>query len=341
VSTSHPQTLPPLATTRPQWWLANGDGVRRRVDAGGVLIGRAPRCDLVLRDPKASRSQALVYLDGDEPHLLVLGKGRTRLNGAVAGRETRLAAGDRVSVPGLELELVSSADQADARDGQAWVLDRPGGGLFGVSYGPFVIGGHASDDLQLIGWPDHALTLHPTQGRLHLATQVALEVDGIALDPSGLMALLPGSSIVYAGHTLRVVAGGQFGQGSTLTDSGGATALPDRIDLEFLPRGGRLRVHTAGGECCVYLPGQRCDLMALLLRPPDPYRRGEFLDDELLLPRVWPNQLRTRIDLNTLIYRLRRDLVRAGIDATALIVRAPGGGGTRLGVGDEVAICIG
>jgi hypothetical protein len=50
--------------------------------------------------------------------------------------------------------------------------------------------------------------------------------------------------------------------------------------------------------------------------------------------------MRTRIDLNTLIYRQRRDLVSAGIDATALIVRAPGGGGTRLGVGDDVAIRV-
>jgi hypothetical protein len=332
-----------MSTTRPQWWLANGDGVRLRVDAAGVLVGRSPRCDLVLRDQKASRSQALVYVDGDEPRLLVLGRGRTRLNDAVAGRESRLAAGDRISVPGLELalELVSSQGEAEARDRQAWVLDRPGGGLFGVSHGPFIIGGHASDDLQLAGWPDHALTLHPTQGRLHLATQVALEVDGAALEPGGLVALAPGSSIVYGVHTLRVVAGGQFGQGSTLiTDSDGVAALPDRIALEFLPRGGRLRVHTPGGECGVYLPGQRCDLMALLLRPPEPYRRGELLDDELLLARVWPNQARTRVDLNTLIYRLRRDLVGAGIDATALIARAPGGGGTRLGVGDDVAIHV-
>ena len=50
---------------------------------------------------------------------------------------------------------------------------------------------------------------------------------------------------------------------------------------------------------------------------------------------------RTRVDLNTLIYRLRRDLVSAGIDATALIVRAPGGGGTQLGLGDDVPIAVG
>ena len=38
--------------------------------------------------------------------------------------------------------------------------------------------------------------------------------------------------------------------------------------------------------------------------------------------------------LNTLVYRLRRDLVNAGIDASALIQRAPGGGATRFGLAD-------
>jgi hypothetical protein len=331
-----------MAAARSRWWLANGEGVRRRVDAGGVLAGRSPRCDLVLRDPKASRSQALVYVDGDEPRLLVLGKGRTLLNDAAAERETRLAVGDRITLPGLELELISSSEPSDTREGQAWVLERPDAGLFGVSDGPFVVGGHAADDLQLVGWPDHALTLHPTGGRLHLTTDVPLEVDGAALEPNELAALAPGSSITWAGHTLRVVTGGQLGLASTLvTGTDGNAGLPGRVSLEFLPRGGRLRVHAAGGELCVYLPGQRCDLMALLLQPPAPYRRGELLDDELLLARLWPNQTRTRVDLNTLVYRLRRDLMRVGLDATALVARAPGGGGTRLGLDEEVAVRVG
>jgi hypothetical protein len=326
---------------RANWWLSDGKGTRRRIDAGGVLLGRAPRCDLVLRDQKASRSQALVYLDGAEPWLLILGKGKTRLNGELVEREARLAAGDRLALPGLDLEVVDSAEGPEPSDGAAWVLDRPGGGLFGVSHGPFVIGGDASDDLRIDGWPEHAFALHPTQGRLHLATNVALEVDGAAIAARDLVALSPGSTIAYAGHTLRVVAGGQFGLDSTINDEGGGAAPPDQVELQFLPRGGRLSVRTPVGKSCVYLPGQRCDLMALLLRPPEPYRVGEFLEDDLVIARVWPNQMRTRIDLNTLIYRLRRDLVRAGIDATSFIVRAPGGGGTRLGLGEHAAVCVG
>lgn len=116
--------------------------------------------------------------------------------------------------------------------------------------------------------------------------------------------------------------------------------LMERVELEFLPRGGRLRLRGPAGERGLYLPGQRCELMALLLQPPAPYRAGEILDDDLLIARLWPTQTRTRIDLNTLVYRLRKDLVRAGVDAAAFIRRAPGGGGTQLGIGSEVAIHV-
>jgi hypothetical protein len=324
-----------------QWWLTDGDGMRVRIDAGGVLLGRSPRCEIVLRDPKASRAQALVYLEGDRPRLLILGKGRTQLNQRAAARETALATGDRLSVPGLDLQLISARVTAAQVDGPTWVLERPGGGLFGVATGPFVVGGHADDDLQLEGWPDHALALHPTQGRLHLSTQIDLEVDGAPLERGALVALAPGSSIVHAGHRLRVITSGQLELDNTLlTEDDPAPIALRQIALEFLPRGGRLRVHAADGERCVYLPGQRCDLMAVLLSPPEPHQVGEILDDDYLIERLWPNQTRTRGDLNTLVYRLRKDLVRAGIDATAFLLRTPGGGGTRLGLARGVAISI-
>src|SRR6185369_10543373 len=125
-----------------QWCLVDKDGVRRRIDARGVLFGRSPKCDVILRDPKASRSQALAYLEGESPRFLLLGKGRTELNGVRAEREAKLASGDRISLPGIEFEVSSSAEPIERQEGQGWVLDRPGGGLFGVSHGPFVVGGH-------------------------------------------------------------------------------------------------------------------------------------------------------------------------------------------------------
>jgi hypothetical protein len=324
------------------WWLVDRDSARCRVDTGGVLVGRSARCDFVLRDPKASRSQAIVYANanGDRPKLLVLGKGRMTVNGVPAERETTLDEGDRIAVPGMELHVESSA-AAPEHDNEGWVLDRPGGGLVGLSHAPFTIGGHAADDLHIEGWLDHALTLHFAQGRLLLTTQVPLEVDGVAVETGGMVALSPGSRMVLAGQSLRVIGGGDFGTGSTVLTGQGADAVhPDRVELEFLPRGGRLRVHAASKQYGVYLPGQRCDLMALLLQPPEPHRPGDILEDDLVISRVWPSQPRTRLDLNTLIYRLRRDLVSAGIDATTFVVRAAGGGGTKFGLAKDVDIRV-
>jgi hypothetical protein len=326
---------------RLSWWLADDRDTRRRIDAGGILIGRSPGCELVLRHPKASRMHALVYADGDVPRLVVLGRGKTSLDGAAVTRETQLGEGARLELPGAVLHVVASTEPAERRDA-GWVLERPGGGCFGVSSYPFVIGGHDTDDVKLVGWPDHALILHLTQGRLHLSASTALEVDGQAVESGALVPIGAGSRVVHEGQTLRVMAGGELGQAETLASRGdGDPALPHRVHLELLPHGGRLQISAATGEHAVYLPGQRCDLMATLLQPPAPHAPGEIVDDALLLARLWPRQARTRVDLNTLIYRLRRDLVRAGIDASAFVVRAPGGGGTRLALAAGAVVRVG
>ena len=56
--------------TSQRWWLKSGEGARFAVEAGGLLMGRNPECDFVLRDTRASRAQAMVYLDGDQPKLV-------------------------------------------------------------------------------------------------------------------------------------------------------------------------------------------------------------------------------------------------------------------------------
>jgi hypothetical protein len=312
-----------------QWWLADSEGAKRRVEPAGILMGRSPECDLVLRHPKASRSQALVYLESDTPRLVVLGRGRTSVDGQRVEREVKLEHGLTIEVPGSTFRVVTSDDAVPTDSGRGWVLDLPGGGFFGLSSGALRVGGHPEDDLLLEGWPGHALVLRTTQGRLHAFVNATLLVDDHQVREGELVALSAGSRIAYDSQTLRVVAGGDFGHGSTAgTDDGAHSSLPQSARLEFLPRGGRLHLRSGEQQRSVYLPGHRCDLMAVLLKPPSPLRAGSLLDDELVVSRVWPNQTRNRVDLNTLIYRLRRDLVAAGIDATAFIRRAAGGGAT-------------
>jgi hypothetical protein len=321
------------------WWLADAAGARRKIDAGGALIGRASHCELVVPDPGTSRSQALVYLDQDGPRLVVLGRGRTLVGGERVGHEVGLAPGDRIEVPGASFVLEQSDDPDPVDGGRGWVIELPAGGYFGISGGAVRVGGHERDDLRLAGWPDGAFTLRTTQSRLHLLAHVPLVVSERPVDAGALVAVAAGDDVRIGDELLRVVGGGDFGAGSTVASRAGAV-LPHGVRLEFLPRGGRLHLHIGGETRTVYLPGNRCDLMAALLQPPAPFRPGDLLDDELVLGRVWPNQARSRVDLNTLIYRLRRDLVAAGVDATQLVQRAAGGGATRIGLGDGAAITV-
>jgi hypothetical protein len=111
--------------------------------------------------------------------------------------------------------------------------------------------------------------------------------------------------------------------------------------LSFLPRGGRMELAVLGGRSVtVYLAERRCNLVACLLKPPDPFAPGDFVDDEVVIPRVWPNQARGRTDLNTLLHRARKDLVAAGIDGAALIERADGGGATRFTLLPGAAVSV-
>ncbi len=326
---------------RTQWWIAGAAGAKRRIDAGGVLMGRSPDCDLVLRDPKASRAQALVYLDSDALRLVVLGRGRTRVDGRLVERGVELTDGQTIDVPGSTFRVVTTKDPLPDEPGPGWVLRLPSGGFFGLPSGAFRVGGDPEDDLVLEGWPSHAFVLRTTSGRLHMLASSELRVAGKEVGGGELLALTAGTQITFEEQVLRVVAGGDFSGGSTVATEGGEpSSLPELAYLEFLPRGGRLRLRSGGREQAVYLPGQRCDLMAILLRPPPPLRPGELVDDDLVLSRVWPTQTRGRVDLNTLIYRLRKDLVAAGIDATAFIQRASGGGATRVALAPQAKIQV-
>lgn len=326
---------------RMRWWLADDLGARRCIDSGGVLLGRSPRCDIVLQEPRASRSQALVVLVEGAPRIMRLGRGWTRVNGELVERETELQPQDWVEVPGTRMQVVGEDDGTAAGETaeSGWVLQNPAGVFFGVSASPFSIGGAKTDALHITDWPGQALVLHLRSESIHVEAAVDVDVDGEHHEAGATVPLARGSSIAFRGQTLRVVAGGGMtGASTTVSDSSHAQPATPRAVLQFLPRGARFRLDLGDGVRSVYLPGQRSELMALLLSPPRPYSFGEVLDDDVLIERLWPRSNSTRLDLNTLVYRLRKDLKSAGIDAAELVKRVPGGGGTQLGLPPIVQI---
>lgn len=315
--------------------------MRRKIHVGGIVLGRSPQCDVVLTAPASSRSQALVYLAHDGPRLVVLGKGATTVNGDPVEREQRLSAGDRLVVPGSELCLVQ-VDEAppgpSARWG--WVLKSSDGSMFGMAHSPFTIGGGALVDLRVAEWPERAARFHSVGGALSLEACVDLVLDGTPVEAGQVESVGPGATIELGGHTVGVVAGGDVGDMTTASGQAGPDepALPSQVLLEFLPRGGRLNLTMEGTTITAYLPEKRCDLVAVLLSPPAPYHAGELVPDELVLPRVWRRRDCSRTDLNVLLHRLRRDLLRAGVNGCRVVLRAPGGGATRFALADEATV---
>lgn len=329
----------PLAST---WWLRLPDGSRRRIEASGCLLGRAADCDVVLVSEDASRRQALVYLGAEGPHVVAMGRAPTLLDGAPVETSRPCSHGARVEVPGLQCTLV--AEPVAARDEEpSWVIERVGGAFFGVGERPLTIGGAADDGVRIAGLPAHALTFRVVDERLVVELGADATIDGRAVAAGAVEGLRAGSRLTAGDPAqslaLRVIDGGR--QHEATTRGTGARPTDEDVSavaLEFLPHGGRLRVVSAGRERSLYLADRRCDLVACLLQPPAPLQPGEFVPDDVLLPRVWPGKPSDRTAINVLVHRLRRDLVRAGIDGCALVERSTGGGATRFTLGRGASV---
>lgn len=309
-------------------WLVLPDAARFAITAGGVVIGRSSRCDVVIDHPQASRQHAIVVEQDQGPRVMALGRGRIEVNGAAIEHERALVDGDQLAVPGLTARISVGASGVHIRP--AWTLRTRGGARFGLTRPTFVIGGSADADLRIASLPPEAVRLE-VGAELVVVARVPVIIDGLTV--------APGQPRVLATATWIEVGDDGFHVDPSAGSTDAATAaelqvptLPTLVAIEFLPRGGRLHVTIAGHAVTVFLSEKRCDLVAALLRPPLPLVAGEFISDDVLLPRLWPGRTMTRVDLNTLVHRTRQDLAPLGLDPAELIARAPGGGATRFGL---------
>ena len=317
-----------MEPTRLRCMVVVPDGPSRRVGPAGVLIGRQRDCDIVAVDPSVSRRHALVRLTGDGAEVVPLGKTPVVINGEPHTNPRALANGDELRVPGLVLGITIELPRPQATAPAGYVLERAGSS-FGIAHSPFVIGGGDSDDLIVKKWPASALLLHLAQGMLFVEAR-----DGDAakntepLEPGALEPLAYGDRLTYRGDVFTI----GHAQGRVATTAVGSKGdLPTRVQIEILPRGGRVVFTIGGREHPVYLADRRFDLMVALLRPPNEYKPGELIPDDVVRTVVWPRKPAvSRPEINMLISRCRRDLVDAGIAGPRLVERAPGGGATRV-----------
>ena len=326
-----------MEPTRLRCMVVVPDGPSRRVGAAGVLIGRQRDCDIVATDPAVSRRHALVRLTSDGAEVVPLGKTPVDVNGEPTTNARALRNGDELRLPGLVLGVTIEVPRPSKHAMTGFVLER-GESSFGVTHSPFVIGGGDADDLIVKKWPEGALLLQTAQGLLYVeARDGDASRNGAPIEVGTLEPLAIGDTLGYRDETFVIAQA----LGVVTTAVGGQGDLPTRVQIEILPRGGRLVFTISGREHPVYLADRRFDLMVALLRPPAEYKAGDLIPDDTVRPIVWPRKPAvSRPEINMLISRCRRDLVDAGIAGPRLIERAQGGGATRvlLATGAEVEV---
>ena len=317
--------------------LANGPS--RRVGPKGVLIGRHHDCDLVSTDPSVSRRHALIQLTGTGVEIVPLGRAPIVINGKSVERVAPLSDGDLVSVAGVQLTVELRAQAPSGTAPAAFRLERTRGGSFGLTHSPFVIGGGETDDLIVKRWPAGALRLHIAQHELFVeVTAGAARRNDVELAAGALEPLAIGDTLTYRKESFVVRDTGAVHVATTAIST--LHDLPTRVVVEMLPRGGRVVFALGEGERAVYLADRQLDLIIALLRPPEEFR-GTFVPDEVVRGIVWPRDPAvSRPEINMLISRCRRSLVEAGLSGPRLLVRAPGGGATRLALAPDADVII-
>ncbi len=312
------------------WWLVGPSGLRRRLDGRGLILGRGPSSDWVARNNQVSAVHALVTLGSSGPQLRSLGRNPTRVDGKEASR-ARLRHGSIIELPGLSLSVEDDGEAGAI----SWMLVVRGQ-TFALRP-DLVLGSGPGCPLRLDGWPTEALRFRVAQHQPVAEALAPLYLNGEPFEPGAVESLVGGDRLGTAREELEVVARGE--RVSTLI----ASPFPLAARFRFLPTGGVLQLSFAGDRHFeVDMPELRARLIATLLSPPHGYELGDFVPDEVLLPKIWPGQSeRGRLDLNTLVHRARKDLLRAGVDPGSLLERARRGGGVALRLARGASVQVG
>ncbi|MFO0554719.1 MAG: FHA domain-containing protein [Polyangiaceae bacterium] len=297
-------------------WLRDASGIRVPLTQGSLLIGRAPSCHVVVSHPRVSRQHVLITEVAGGAQVVPLGRAPIHLRGVPIEEPTQASHGDVLEVESDRFVL----ETAPASE-STWML-QAGSTQYPIRRAGFRIGGDKSDDLYLETWPAAGATLFPVVGAVVGEIHASVDVRGARME-SGLVQMAAGTTLSAGGVTLTIV------QPNDVLATADLDPLPTALHLELMPNGALLRI-TLEREFAVWLPHKRGDLLAALLSPPSSLKAGDWVPDDMLLPRIWGTEPSSRVLLNTLIHRTRLTLSAAGLNGPNLVERAPGGGSTRV-----------
>jgi hypothetical protein len=314
-----------------------GQRAALRISGLGLVIGRAPTCDLVLAQPEVSRRHVLLQFGlRGQLDIVPLPGARTTVNGSVMSAPTAARDGDVLAFPGGETVTLSLREtEVSATAASAWLLS-VNGRRVGLRRTELTLGG-GDDDILVETWPEAAVSLAWRDDRPCATTRIpGVRRGGVELAPDVAVALAPGDELTHGGQRITVLLDGSD-PAPTVRGAVRVTA----ITLEMLAAGGVLTVATTTGEHRVLLAERRFALACALFAPPTPYALGEFIPDEVIIEHVWPpGSSADRGDLNQLVFRLRSDLKAAGLAGLELIERYAKGGAARVTVDSDTVIRV-
>jgi hypothetical protein len=225
---------------------------------------------------------------------------------------------------------------ADVQPADPWFIERDPGVLLAVGGERLTVGSGPDDRLVIPSWEPAAVALEVVGDRLTLE----VNADGVIADgptqPGDLVTLHSGATVSARGVSFRALS--LPSDPSKPTTRPMFDELPTAVTLTFLPRGGNLSVTVGARTRRVYLADKRCDLVASLLQPIAPYAVGDLIPDAALSVRLWGVSRGGRTDINTLVWRVRKDLAAAGMEDVPLIERTRGGVRLRVADGARVGV---
>jgi hypothetical protein len=321
----------------PSWFAVPTQGAALRVGGLGLVIGRAPTCDLVLGEPEVSRRHVLLQFGlRGQLDIVPFPGAPTTVNGIAIATPVTANDGDVLAFPGGASVCLALRDgELGTTAGHAWLLGVHGRRI-GLRRADLVLGG-GDDDVMVELWPAAAALVTWRDDRPSLVPRIdGITRAGIALVRDVAVALAPGDLLVHGACTIEVI----LETVDPAPTARGAVRIT-AIALEMFPTGGIITITTTHGEHRALLAERRFALACALLAPPAPYTPGEFVPDETIIERVWPpGSSADRGDLNQLVFRLRADLKAAGLAGLELIERYAKGGAARALVGATTSIQV-
>jgi hypothetical protein len=320
-----------------RYHLATGS-TRVQLNGGSALLGRSPDCDVVISDARVSRHHALLRVVANGIEAVPLVRQLVTVNGAPLEAPRALRDGDVLGVADHAFTL-SVEPAAEVAEPDPWFIECDAGVLVAVGADRVSVGSGVEDRLVIREWEPGALALEVVGGRLMLEVNVAGVVADGPRAVGDLVTLRAGSEVSSRGASFRVI--------SLPADLSKPTTRPlvdelaTGLSLTFLPRGGNLTVSVGARTRKVYLADRRCELIASLMQPPQPYGVGELIPDEVIIAKLWGESRGGRTDLNTLVWRLRKDLAEAGLEDVTLFARMNGGLRLLFGEGAPVTVRAG